>query len=169
VSRSKCKRCSLQLPDGAGPSFVSPNQFAVLSDSESDAEDIGVSSQPSSRKSRIPPIVIYSYLNNHSATLKKINETLSTPVDVKSCHTSSYCIQNPSQTTTCWWVKYRPGWLSYHTYPLPDAVQPRLVLKGIPPNCPVDEIQADLKAQELGAVKITQITKTDKSHTNIYS
>jgi len=59
--------------------------------------------------------------------------------------------------------------LACHTYPLPEAVQLRLVFKGISPNFPVDEIQADLKAQELGGVKITEITKTDKSHTNIYS
>ena len=59
--------------------------------------------------------------------------------------------------------------LAYYTCPLPDAVPARLVLKGISPNCPVDEIQADLKAQELGVVKITQITNTDKGHTNICS
>ena len=79
VSRLKRIRDSLQILDGAGQSFASPNQFAVLADSESDAEDIGVSSQPSSRKSRIPFIVIYSYLNTHSAALKEVIETPSTP------------------------------------------------------------------------------------------
>jgi len=53
--------------------------------------------------------------------------------------------------------------LAYHTYPLPDAIQPRLVLKGIPPKVPVDEIQGELTAQELRVVKISQITKTDKA------
>jgi len=43
VSRSKRRRGSLQTPDWAGPSFASPNQFAVLSEVESDAEGIGVS------------------------------------------------------------------------------------------------------------------------------
>ena len=51
--------------------------------------------------------------------------------------------------------------LAYHTYPLPDAIQSRLVLKGIPPNVPVDEIQAELTAQKLRIVKISQIMKTD--------
>jgi len=92
VSKSKRKRGSLQLPDGTGPSFASPNQYAVLPDSESDAEDIGFSSQPSSRKSKISPIVIYSYLNNHSAALKEVTETISTPVDGKSSHTGFYSI-----------------------------------------------------------------------------
>ena len=35
-------------------------------------------------KSGIPPIVIYGYLSNHSATLTKVNEKLSTPAGVKS-------------------------------------------------------------------------------------
>jgi len=35
-------------------------------------------------KSRIPPIVIYSSLNNHSATLQTVNEKQDTSVDVKS-------------------------------------------------------------------------------------
>jgi hypothetical protein len=51
--------------------------------------------------------------------------------------------------------------LTYHTYPLPDAIQSRLVLKGIPPNVPVDELQVELTAQELRVVKIPQVTKTD--------
>jgi hypothetical protein len=52
--------------------------------------------------------------------------------------------------------------LACHTYPLTDTSQPWLVLKGIPPNVPVDEIQA-----ELSAPKFSQITMTDKNHTNI--
>jgi len=53
--------------------------------------------------------------------------------------------------------------LAYHTYLLPDAIQPRLVFKGIPPNVPVDEIHSELSAQELRVVKISQITKTNKT------
>ena len=51
--------------------------------------------------------------------------------------------------------------LAYHTYPLLDAIQSRLVLKGLPPNVPVDEIQAELTVQALRVVKISQITTTD--------
>ena len=38
-----------------------------------------------------------------------------------------------------------------------------MVLKGIPPNVPVDEIQADLTVQELWFMKISHIMKTDKA------
>jgi len=47
--KPKYKRGPLQSSDGARSSFTSLNQFAVLSDSESDTEDIGVPPQPNSR------------------------------------------------------------------------------------------------------------------------
>jgi len=46
--RPKRKRGQLWVPEGTIPSFASQNQSAVLSHNESDTEDIGVSSQPSS-------------------------------------------------------------------------------------------------------------------------
>jgi len=72
------------VPSEATTSFLSPNQFAILSDIESDIEENGAPSQSNTHQVRIPPIVIYSYLNNHSATLKQVNEKLTTPVVVKS-------------------------------------------------------------------------------------
>jgi hypothetical protein len=65
------------------PHHFYTNQFAVFSESESDIEEDGVQPQTLVHRARIPPIVIYSYLNNHSATLKQVNDKLSTPVDVK--------------------------------------------------------------------------------------
>jgi len=50
--------------------------------------------------------------------------------------------------------------LTYHAYPLPDAIQSRLVLKGIPHNVPVEELQAELTVQKLRDVKMSQIPKT---------
>ena len=60
-------------------------------------------------------------------------------------------------------AKIQTAKLAYHTYPLPDAIQPRLVLIGIPPNIPVNEIRAELTAQKLRVVKVSQIMKTDKA------
>jgi hypothetical protein len=47
--RLKKKRNPLQTPDGASSSFASPNHVEVLSDSDSDTEDIGVPPQQNSR------------------------------------------------------------------------------------------------------------------------
>jgi hypothetical protein len=51
---------------------------------ESDLEENGAPLPNNSRPTRIPPIVIYSYLINHSSTLKQVNEKLTAPVEVKS-------------------------------------------------------------------------------------
>jgi hypothetical protein len=76
----KRKRGLPPAPGEASTSFFSPNQFAVLSDSE----ETGAPTPTNKRTVRIPPIVIYNYLTNHSATLKQVNKKLTTPVDVKS-------------------------------------------------------------------------------------
>jgi hypothetical protein len=53
--------------------------------------------------------------------------------------------------------------LAYHTYQLPEAIQPRLVLKGIPSNFPEEDVSEELVAQNIQVVRIYQITKMDKS------
>ena len=159
----KRNRGPLQTSNRTSSSFTFLNQFVFLLDNECDTEDIGVPPQPNSRKSRIPPIVICIYLNNHSATLKKVNEKLATPVIVKS---KSYRLLLYTKSVTDYSVhlaEIQTAKLANRTYPLPNVIQAWLVLKGIPPNVPVDEIQAELTAQELQVVKISQITKTDKS------
>jgi hypothetical protein len=81
TQKTKRKRRVQPSPSEASTSFLSPKQFTVFSESESHIEEEGT--QPPAHQVRIPPIVIYSYLNNHSATLKQVNDKLSTPVDVK--------------------------------------------------------------------------------------
>jgi hypothetical protein len=84
AQRPKWKRGQLATYSGTSTSFLSPNQFAVLSDSEPEEEENKIPPKSPDNKNRIPPIVIYSLLDNHSATLKRVNEKLTTPVDVKS-------------------------------------------------------------------------------------
>ena len=58
-------------------------------------------------------------------------------------------------------TEIRAANIAYHTYPLPGAIQPRLVLKGIPPNVPEEDVQGELAAYDIKTVKVTQLTKTD--------
>jgi hypothetical protein len=60
-------------------------------------------------------------------------------------------------------IEIQTAKLACNMYPLRDTTQPRLVLKGIAPNVPFKEIQAELTAQELRVVNISQTTKTDKA------
>jgi len=71
------KRSPIAAPNEASTSFLSTNQFAVLFDSESENEENGAPPQTNTHLTRIPPIVIYSYLNkslsNPETGKQKIN------------------------------------------------------------------------------------------------
>ena len=139
VQRPKRKRGQIPTTTGASTSFFSPNQFAVLSDSDSDTEENRTPTQPQQlpdRTPRIPPIVIYSLLNNHTSTLRQVNDKLSTPVDVKSKTDRLLLYTKSSADYNILLSEIKSAKLAYHTYPLPDTVQPRLVLKGIPKTSP---------------------------------
>jgi hypothetical protein len=144
TQRSKRKRNAQTPSSEASTSFLSPNQLAVLSDSESNIEDYGSQPQPNEHQARIPPIVIYSYLNNHSTTRKQVNNKLSKPVDVKSKSNRLLLYTKSSQDYNLLLTEIRTAKLAYHTYPLPENTQPRLVLKGIPPNVPEEDISNEL-------------------------
>ena len=165
VQRSKRKRGPSAASDGASTSSLSPNQYAVLSDSEPEDEEetnITLPDSPINMK-RIPPIVIYSLLNNHSAKLKRVNEQLTTPVDVKSKADRLLLYTKSPTDYKILLAEIQSPKLAYHTYPLPETVQPRLVLKGIPSNVPEDDIRSDLAAHNVQAPRISQLTKTDKT------
>ena len=76
ASRPKRKRGQPATNSGASTSFLSPNQFTDLLDSEPEDEEEAKTppSDTPDNKKRIPPIVIYSLLDNHSATLNSVNE-----------------------------------------------------------------------------------------------
>ena len=144
-------------------SFFSPNHFAVLSDCETETEELNCQPQPSDRQPRIPPILIYSFLTNHSSTLHKVNNKLSAPVEVKTKSNRLLLYTKSTQDYNTVLSEIQAAKLEYHTYPLPDTRQTRLVLKGIPPNVPEDDIRETLAALDIQTVKLYQITKTDKS------
>ena len=50
-----------------------------------------------------------------------------------------------------------------YTYPLPEAIQPQLVLKGVSPNVPEDDVRDELAAHDIQVVRVSQFTKMDKN------
>jgi hypothetical protein len=130
-------------------SFFSPNQFAVLSDSETETKELNCHRQPSDRQPRIPPIVIYSFLTNHSSTLQKVNSKLSAPVEVKTKLNRLLLYTKSTQDYKTVLSEIQAANLEYHTYPLPDTLQTWLVLKGIPPNVPAENIREALAALDI--------------------
>jgi hypothetical protein len=154
---SKRKRGRRQHEGETGTSFESPNYFAVLSDSASETENTeSVTSFPK-RKTRIPPIVLYSYLTHHSTTLKALNEKLTSPVEVKTKINRLLLYTKTEGDYDILLQEIKKANLAYHTYPLPTEVQPRVALKGVPPTVEVEEIQEELELRNLKVVKIRQI------------
>lgn len=162
TQRPKRKRSVQPSPSEASTSFLSPDRFAALSESESDTEEDGTLPHPKEQNTRTPPIVIYSYLDNHSATLKQVNEKLSRPVEVKSKSNRLLLYTKSTQDYNILLSEIRTAKLAYHTYPLPENTQPRLVLKGIPPNVPEEDISAELATHNFQTVRVTQLKKIDK-------
>jgi PAX-interacting protein 1 len=162
VQRPKRKRSAQPSTSQASPTFVSHNQFSVLSDSESDFEEKSTPLQSTVHSTRIPPIVVYSLLTNHSSTLSQVNQKLTSPVEVKSKTNRLLLYTKSSSDYKILLSEIQAASLAYHTYPLPDEIQPRLVLKGIPPNVPEEDIRTDLIAQNIQVIRISQITKMDK-------
>jgi hypothetical protein len=73
-----------------------------------------------------------SYLNNHSAALRKINEKLATPVEVQS---KSHRLLPRTKSVMDYNVllaEIQNTKLADRTYPLPDASRLRLVSKAFP-------------------------------------
>jgi hypothetical protein len=130
----------------------------VLSDSETENEELNYHPQP-----RILPIVIYNFLTNHSLTLQKVNNKLSAPVEVKTKLNRLLLYTKTMQDYNTVLSEIQAAKFEYHTYPLPDTLQTPLVLKGIPPIVPEEDIHEALVALDIQTVKIYQITKTDKS------
>ena len=138
------------------------NRFAVLSDSEPEEDTPPTHTQTTEKPQRIPPIVVYSLLHNHTSTLKKVNEKLLQPVIVKAKPDRLLMYTKSPTDYSTLLTEIKSANLTFHTYPLPDTVHPRLVIKGLPSNILEEDIKADLAAYNVPVTKVTQITKTDK-------
>lgn len=148
-------------------SFVSPNMFDVLSedsDSDEDSPPLPPSGKPATPKSKVPPVVLYSYITNHSTSLKTINQKLSAPLEVKTKKDRLILYPKTSDDYNLLLNEVKSTNLPYHTYPLKEAIQPRFVVKGLPPNLTIAEIEEDFKEKyNVTPVQISQLTKTDKT------
>jgi hypothetical protein len=128
--------------------------FAVLSDTETDES----TNSPAKPKERIPPIVLYSHLTNHSQTLKTLKDKLNSPVEIKTKTDRLLLYIKTVNDYELVLHEIKTAKLAYHTYQLPNKQKPRLTLKGIPPNVETEDITAELTQLRLQVANIRQIT-----------
>jgi len=112
----KTEKGPLTDAKGSSPSF-SPNQFAVHSDSESDTEKNRATSKPPVRTPRIPPIEMYSLLDNHSSNLKQVNNKLTSLSAWNQKENVFFCTATPLRITTLFFPKSNhPNWPTTPTH-----------------------------------------------------
>jgi hypothetical protein len=123
------------IATSSSSSFFSPNNFAVLSDSDTETEELNCHPQPSNCQPRILPIIIYSFLTNHSSTLQKVNNKFSAPVEVKTKSNRLLLYTKSTQDYNTVLSEIQATKLEYHTYPHPDTFKNVASTKRNPSEC----------------------------------
>ena len=148
---------------GTSSSFTTHNKFNILSDTESEeSEEEQTQTQPQV-KQKIPPIVIYEYLTNHTMSISSINDKLKQSLQVKYKQNRLILYTKSIDDYNIVFDEVQKSQIQFHRYPLPDKLQPRLVLKNISPTVTIDEIKHDVETHDnIKVVSVKQIVKTDR-------
>lgn len=145
------------------------NSYEPLSDMESMDDDeppppAGVKPKSSMEKQvKMPPIVVYSYLENHSKALKTLRSACKQDFDVKCRGNRLIFLAKCKEDYNKIIADVTSAKLEYHTYTPADEINRTLVLRNVPPNVTCEEIEDDLKEKHIVPIKITQMTKKEMS------
>ena len=146
------------------------NRFQVLSDEEESMseDDIpvnsGINSQTASKavkikKLKIPPIVVYSHIKNHTETLKNIQGLIKNQLSVKCKNNRVIFFTQTVEDYEKIKSEIAKSETEYHTYSLSSDKETRMVLKGIASNVTDQEILEDLQNKSIRPTKVLQLTK----------
>lgn len=144
------------------------NKFDVLSDLEDGMDqDIPAEtargqaskSEEVTKSVRIPPIVVYSYIKNHSETLKALRAKCKKDFSVKFRGNRLLFLPATKDDYNVILNEVRGAKLECHTYTSKDDAYKTVVLRNIPPNITPTEIIEDLKEKNLNAIKVLQMKK----------
>lgn len=162
------------------------NRFDVLSDHSDfeDEEDIirrhlqrsqnknteggtsNSSQAPANTSLKIPPIVVYSYFENHSETIKQIKSCLKNEIDIKFKGNRILIFPKSSEDHKIICELLKSNDIEFHSYTLPADKVLRLVLKNVSPNVSTDEITEDLERQNIKVSQVKQMFKYNEDRTN---
>ena len=116
--------------------------------------------QQTSKKVKIPPIVVYSYVNTHMKTLNDIKKLLKEDF-ILSIKKNRIIIHTKNESDYKTFIsKIKESGTEYHTYTFPEQKPLKSVLKGLAPNFTTEEIMSDLKERK--KVKVTSVKQMTK-------
>lgn len=133
------------------------------SDDEDEIEEVEVTDsnipEETIKTSKPPPIVLYSFLNEHSRSINNIKKELTANITIKNLgnrlllHTENKHDYNKIKEIIS------KANMEFHTYTPKEEQEIKLVIKNLPPNITCDEIKEDLIQKNVPVIKIVQMTK----------
>lgn len=133
------------------------NKFEVLSDMEEEEEQ----GEPQ-KLNKVPPIVIYSVIENHTDDIRKFKDSLKGELEIK--YKYNRIIFKPSNMEDYKTIINNLDAVKaeYHTYTPQEERPLKVVLKNIPPNVTEEEVKVDLIQKNIKVLRVSQMTKTDE-------
>ena len=141
------------------------NSFQVLQENDENQEEENDFSQSlpnaTTGKVKIPPIVVYSHVQNHMKTLDLIKASMKADFDIKAKNNRIIVYTKNKEDYHTFIEKIKTSNVDYHTYTLPDKKVVKSILKGVPVNVTTKEIYDDLKVKNnLNVLDVKQLTRS---------
>lgn len=111
------------------------------------------------KKDKIPPIVVYSYLKEHMATMKQFKSQLSGEISVKMRGSRMIIYTENVSDYQKVLQKVKESKIDFHTYTLENKKQVTSILKGLPTNISPEEIKEELAEFNLNVIDVKQFIK----------
>lgn len=112
------------------------------------------------KKSKIPPLVIYTQIKDHVKTLKEMTNGLIENLNIKSKRNRlllyTYTLEDYNQVKEILIATNT----QFHTYTVQDRSQITSILKGLPANITPEDIKEDLVEQNMTVVEVKQFNKS---------
>lgn len=150
------------------------NRYDSLSEDSTDDEgNLDTTQQETHKAEKIPPIVLYSYLTNHTQSLDNLKRKLKDDFVIKHKNNRVIFYTNNKEDHKIVMDTIQNAKLPCHTFTLPDEKKHRLVLKGLPPSITENEVLLDLQKIDIPVCKVSQMKlKKDgiiKTSSNVHS
>ena len=161
--RKKRKKCDLNNSRSSDEEIELKNSFQPLSEeTREEKEDMDLSeSVQEVKKVKVPPVVIYSNLQNHNTAMKELRSELSEDISLncKRNRTIIYTKNLADYKIVC--EKMCVAEVPYHTY-TPQSEKPIFsILKGLASNVSELEVKSDLLEKNLKVIDVKQFIKKE--------
>lgn len=134
------------------------NQYDSLSDTDTDT-DTEQHEDTNKKAPKIPPIIMYGLIENHTVGMASLQKKLKEEVDIKNRGNKIVFLPKNKEDFNTIKEEIQKVKLDFHTYTPSDERTIRMVLRNIPNNVTIDEIRNDLMQQNINIIKVVQMEK----------